>query len=133
MGVTKKLTRTQEQLTALQEHARALGKRSDGHAGFLPCPQHVKEILSSLKTGVALSEEHCKNISIGTTIALAKPEARAKMSAKAKGRKLTPEALKNRCQPCTIDGIKIYESRKALTAELGFGKSGWKHPHFRYI
>lgn len=37
------------------------------------------------------------------------------------------------CRKCTIDGIKIFESRKALIAELGHGVAGKNHPNFRYI
>jgi hypothetical protein len=36
-------------------------------------------------------------------------------------------------KPCTVDGITIYESRKQLIAELGWGKHGATHPNFRYI
>jgi hypothetical protein len=49
----------------------------------------------------------------------------------------TKEALvknpRNLCKRCTIDGIKIYDSHKSMVAELGRGKSGPKHPNFRYI
>lgn len=34
---------------------------------------------------------------------------------------------------CTVDGVKIYESVKALGAELGFGKDGKGSPSFKYL
>jgi len=36
-------------------------------------------------------------------------------------------------QPCTIDGVTIYPSRKSLIDALGQGCLGVKHPDFRYI
>lgn len=37
------------------------------------------------------------------------------------------------CRKCTVDGIKIFDSRKALIAELGHGIAGKNHPNFRYV
>ena len=36
-------------------------------------------------------------------------------------------------KPCTVDGVTIYESRKALKAALGQGRDGIYHPNFRYV
>lgn len=52
-------------------------------------------------------------------LGMAKPEAKAKMS----------KALS---RPCTIDGITIYPSVKALVKALGSGKNGSRSPNFRY-
>jgi len=87
-------------------------------------------------------------------VALASPEARAKLSASAKVAQNRPEVRAKKSasmnQPetrakksasmkdknskqCTIDGITIYPSRDALVDELGQGKSGSRHPNFKYI
>lgn len=34
---------------------------------------------------------------------------------------------------CTVDGINIYPSLKALVEELGWGRNGARSPNFRYI
>jgi hypothetical protein len=39
---------------------------------------------------------------------------------------------KGNSNPCTVDGITIYPSLKALVAALGSGKTGRKHPNFRF-
>lgn len=58
----------------------------------------------------------------------------AKMGARNKGRKLSPEALAKRGDgPCTIDGITIYTSKRAMTRAIGRGKTGANHPNFRYV
>lgn len=36
-------------------------------------------------------------------------------------------------RPCTIDGINIYGGVRLLMDALGQGKSGAKHPNFRYL
>lgn len=36
-------------------------------------------------------------------------------------------------KPCTVDGVKIYPSRKALAEDLGWGKAGARSPNFRYV
>lgn len=50
---------------------------------------------------------------------------------------VTPETLDKRrrglMRPCTIDGITIYESKQALTAALGSGQHGLRHPNFRFM
>lgn len=49
------------------------------------------------------------------------------------------ESMKKRCQEfprgkrCTVDGITYYNSLKELTTSLGKGKSGGRHPDFRYV
>lgn len=36
-------------------------------------------------------------------------------------------------KPCTIDGISIFPSHKAMKAALGQGRNGTAHPNFKYI
>jgi hypothetical protein len=36
-------------------------------------------------------------------------------------------------KPCTVDGITIYPSRRALVAALGENKTGARSPNFRYV
>ena len=116
-----------------RQMASALGKKNGSINGKLPCPEYLKQILSVLKKNVPLTSQHAQNISKGVKDALARPEIHAKLGQHLKGKRISTEALANRCQPCTIDGITIYESRKALIAVLGSGKSGWRHPDFRYL
>lgn len=39
---------------------------------------------------------------------------------------------KQMSRPCTVDGITVFPSKKALAKALGFGKAGTRHPNFRY-
>ncbi|MDN4590828.1 hypothetical protein DBA29_20315 [Xenophilus aerolatus] len=34
---------------------------------------------------------------------------------------------------CTIDGVTIYRSQRQMIKELGQGRTGTRHPNFRYI
>lgn len=81
-------------------------------------------------------------------------ETRDKMSATRKGKVKTPEHLakigkalkgsgnmqkailaraESQKKPCTIDGVKIYPSLKALSLELGFGRNGSRSPNLKFI
>lgn len=57
---------------------------------------------------------------IGESARNRSPESLAKM-----------KAAKNK--RCTVDGRKIFPSRKDLANELGWGKDGAGSPHFRYV
>ena len=50
-----------------------------------------------------------------------------------KGKTRPAAAIASASKPCTVDGITIYPSRKALIDTLGQGKSGRYHPNFRYV
>lgn len=70
-------------------------------------------------------------------IAQNRAETKAKMSATQKIVQNDP-VLKARiakalCKPCTIDGITIYPSRKALRAALGRSSKIEGSPNFRYV
>jgi predicted GIY-YIG superfamily endonuclease len=36
-------------------------------------------------------------------------------------------------KPCTVDGVTIYPSKSALIAAHGQGRTGARHPNFRYV
>ena len=56
--------------------------------------------------------------------------AQAKVNSDPEFRKRRSEAKK---EPCTIDGIRIFESRTDLIRALGKGKNGLRSPSFRFI
>jgi len=79
-------------------------------------------------------------------------EAKAKMSAATKGKQKTAEhrakiseiakqrdevwsekMSESRGSACTVDGITIYPSKRALAKALGYGKTGMRHPNFRFV
>lgn len=76
--------------------------------------------MSQAKKGKVFSDEHCQNISKSYK----KTEIRSNA---------IRQANKAKRRPCTIDGIKIFESKSALEKELGKGKHGSRSPHFRYM
>ncbi len=39
----------------------------------------------------------------------------------------------NAARPCTNDGVRYFLSKKAMSLELGHGKSGARSPDFRYV
>lgn len=108
-------------------------------------------------TGRIVSQEERDKISRDQKGRKKSPETMAKLAGINKGRKHTEVSRKNMSdahkgkplpdghpfkvkgrpannrKACTIDGITIYESRKALYAALGRGKSGGGHPNFRYV
>ena len=131
MSKTRAERMTPEKLEKKRLRMRLIGQGKLG--GMAPCPESHKARLSQLKKGVPLSAQHIQNISAGVTAALARPDVHAKLGKHMLGKKISSQALFNRCQRCTVDGIKIYESRKALLADLGSGKNGWRHPTFRYL
>ena len=59
-------------------------------------------------------------------------EAKAKMSAVA-SKPRSERWLQARSKRCTIDGKVIYDSVNDLKQALGQGKSGYRHPNFRYV
>jgi hypothetical protein len=87
----------------------ACKKMSESHKGLKPSQEALQKRSDAMK-------RHFEN-----------PEARAAHSAVLKG---LPSPKR---KSCTIDGITIFESLKALTLELGFGKDGARHPNFRYL
>jgi len=92
-------------------HGRKVGKDNGKINGLLPCPEHVKIRLRDLKTGVPLNDAHRAAISTGVTAALASPSVRAKLSAKAKGRKRSAESIAASAAAHT--GMKRSEEAKA--------------------
>jgi predicted transcriptional regulator len=83
-------------------------------------PHETREKMSLAKRGIALTEEHRKNISK----AYVKSDVRSKAIAVANTAKR---------KPCTVDGIRIYESKRALEQDLGRGRQGSRSPTFRYL
>ncbi len=79
--------------TAYAHRMREIGKINGKINGKLPCPESHKQRLRELKTGIPLSIEHRQLISDATKKALANPAVRAKLSAKAKGRKRSAESI----------------------------------------
>lgn len=64
-------------------------------------------------------------------------EAKRNMSKSKLGKKMTEEhkinSARAKSKPCTIDGVTIYPSVVSLIAANGQGKSGLRHPNFRYV
>lgn len=121
-------------------------KLSDAMRGKPKSAEHTEKISASLKgksksedhkrsLRIAwesrdrhLSEEHCAKISAS---AKGKARSEAAKAAISTGKKGKPNVIASR--PCTIDGITIYPSLRALGKALGSGKSGARHPNFRFV
>lgn len=100
---------------------------TDGGDGLTNPSFVTRSKMSDVKKNKPLSTEH--------RIALSKA---AMESPLVQGRPERDSDTKNKIsttlsKPCTIDGLVIYPSQKALVAALGQGKSGSGHPDFRYL
>jgi hypothetical protein len=62
-----------------------------------------------------------------------KPEVRLVMSESQKLHQNLPEVKALRSRQCTVDGITIFPSIKALGQILGRGKNGTRSPSFRFL
>lgn len=60
-------------------------------------------------------------------------ETKMKLSIAHTGKTLSAEHRNKLSSKCTIDGIVVYPSKRALTDALGHGKHGFRHPNFRYV
>lgn len=91
---------------------------------------------ASLKEAMARPEVKAKRSAASKEVH-ARPEVKAKRNASIKEAHARPEfkakLIDRLNKPCTVDGITIYPSRKALVAELGCGNKGAGHPNFRYV
>jgi len=102
-----------------QKSPEARAKRSATAKAIFSSPE-VRAKRSAIMKAVYSSPEVRAKISATVKAALSSPEARAKIGAKIS-------------KPCTLDGITVYPSRKALADELGLGKKGVRNPSFRYV
>lgn len=106
---------------------------SDGGEGLSGPSKELCEKRRARRIGQKWSSESKQRMSQSARIARQDPAVRARMSLAQQ----TSEARKaynaTMNKPCTVDGTKIFPSRKALIAELGAGKNGLKHPGFRYV
>lgn len=110
-----------------------LFNHTDGGDGGTPgrviSPETCERISRSLKgkpshskgkTRISPTDETRLKLSLARKKRVTKDETRQKMSMV-------------RGWPCTVDGITIYPSRRALQKSLGRGKRGLKSPNFRYV
>ena len=112
--------------------------------------EYSRALLSETQTGKVLTAEHKERVSKGGIARFAKPEERAKIgnanrNPSQETRGLIGHAASNRpaesiqkmrdakSKPCTIDDIRIFNSRKELGTILGWGKSGAASPTFKYL
>jgi hypothetical protein len=106
---------------------------SDGGEGLTGPSQELCEMRRVRRLGQRWSDESKKRMSQSARKTRQDPAVRARMSLAQQ----TSEARKaynaTMNKPCTVDGIKIFPSRKALMAELGANKNGSGHPGFRYV
>ena len=104
--------------------------------------QATKDKISKLNLGKKLSDESRLKLSnskkgIAPVGHSWSDESRQKLSVSQSGKERSKEhsaklAAAN-CKPCTIDGINIFPSRKALAAVHGWSTRGIKSPSFRYV
>ncbi len=85
------------------------------------------------KIGIPLSESHKNKISDSKKGIPLTEEHRIKLSEAHKGKPLPQSTIDKKCKPCTVDGVKIYPSLKALIKELGKGKNGARSENLRYV
>lgn len=95
--------------------SEAAKRRTDRH----PLSEQTKVKMSLAKKGKPKTLEHRQKIS-EVAKAIRDEEWSKKMSI-ARG------------SACTIDGVTIYPSKRALAAALGFGKTGIRNPNFKFI
>ena len=115
---------------------------SDAHKGRVLSKSHRAKISTS-HVGLKPSDETRRKLSEAHLGMKYGPEFGAKISARMKGKPKTQSQIDKAkatkiakgClqKACTIDGITIYPSRKALWAALGRGKNGGGHPNFHYV
>jgi hypothetical protein len=90
------------------------------------------------KTGVRLSAAHKRNVGLSRLGHIQSENTKAKISAANKGKNTgrihTPENIAKRSKRCTVDnGMTIFPSVRELMRVLGKGKSGSRHPDFKYL
>jgi len=115
-----------------QNRPEVVAKKSASAKAALSSPE-VREKRSAAAKAALSSPEARAKMSATAKAAHARPEVQAKMSASAKAAHARPEVQAKHNKPCTIDGITIYPSRKALADEFGWGKKGVGNPSFRYV
>lgn len=105
-----------------------------------PLSAESKDKIRQKALGRKLSVEHKAKIGAGMSASIRPPcstETRAKIGLCNRGRIKSQEEIANFCasrsKPCTVNGVEIYPSRKALMAALGQNANGTKHPNFRYV
>lgn len=116
--------------TLSDEHKKKISRGLEGHRVSEETRRKIAESNRVAQTGVPKgpkSDEHREKLRIAQTGKKHSPETCAKMK----------ELAKNRPPPkgrdCTVDGVSIYPSVKALIRALGRGKNGVKSPNFRYL
>lgn len=102
-------------------HLEERGKRRGQY-----CMSRVNDLGSYEKGNVfiQLATQNLRDAGPQIKAAKKRPEASAKISA-------SNTATKSK--PCTIDGLTIYPSKKALINTLGRGQTGCRSPNFRYV
>lgn len=89
------------------------------------------------KLSVALTRSHANRTAEQKAItsqrqSIARKEVESKRTVEEKAQTYEKMAQKIR-KPCTVDGVKIYPSLRALCDELGHGSKGGRSPTFRYV
>lgn len=109
---------------------------TDGGDGLTNPSSETRSKIAATRKGVPRSAETTAKMSAarkGVPLGPQSAEHKARISAAQKGIPKSAEVKAKRSKTCTVDGITIYPSRNALTAALGNGKGGRRHPNFRYI
>lgn len=75
--------------------------------------------------------ENIEKLKVAQTLRYSDPAERAAQSVRIKEAHAKKPFFNGK--PCTIDGITIYPTQKALAIALGCGKAGRGSPNFRYV
>jgi hypothetical protein len=134
-GTNKHTKETKQKISISQTSKKiseeSIAKTVQKNKGQKRTPEQCANISKALKgklLGIPkapFSNEHKENIRLA--------RIGKKHSEEAKSNMRKSKDMKANMKQCTIDGIIIYMSKKALLKELGKGKNGFKHPNFRYI
>jgi hypothetical protein len=121
-----RITLTGKKLT--DEHKKKISEGGMGLKRTKETCDNISEALKGKMLGVpkpTFSEEHKENIKLARIGMNHSEEAKANMR--------KSKSMKANMRACTVDGINIYESVKAMVISLGSGKNSRRSPNFRYV
>ena len=84
-------------------------------------------------TGVVVDERTRSRLSSSAKKALQDPEVRSRWVESLNAPHVKSKMIASHQKACTVDGITIFPSRKALIKALGQGKDGNRNENFRYL
>lgn len=103
-----------------------------GGTGNIPGAKASEETAKRISKGLHAAYASGKRIPHMRDAAIREKNRAAQVVAQNRPEVKLNNSLKH-SKPCTIDGMTVYPSLKALVAVFGQGKAGMRHPQFRYV